>query len=60
MSTPKPGQPGRWRDYVIIDGLMTHKRWYNPDGTRKQGEALEREKAKVELERLAERIMACP
>ena len=40
------------------EGTLVHKRWLNEDGTRKTGIDLEKEQMKVELEIMAQRLIA--
>ncbi len=44
--------------FVMIDNMMSHKRWVNPDGSRKKGRELEREELKVAIEVLTQRLLA--
>lgn len=39
------------------DGFLTHKRWLNPDGSRKTGLALEEERVRVQLEKCARMLL---
>jgi hypothetical protein len=51
----------RWvsSDYrTTPDGTVTHKRWLNPDGSRKTGKDLEDELMRVELETIAQRLLS--
>ena len=59
MSEPIPGQPGRPHDYVVTpEGTLKHKRWLNPDGSRKEGAELAKEEMKVKLEVIARELLA--
>lgn len=54
---PNPGTARSITDdneaQISPHGLLTHRRWLNPDGTYKTGKDLEDELLRVELERLA-------
>ena len=46
-------------DYALTpQGTLVHKRWINPDGTRKEGVELEKEQLRVDLELIAQRLLA--
>lgn len=57
MRPPGQEDDGRPRDFRVVDDMLVHKRWLNPDGTYKEGQELELEQLRAELERLTKRIM---
>ena len=47
----------RPNDYIVIDGMLCHRRWINQDGARKTGQELEDERARVALEQAARLLL---
>ena len=46
-------------DYALTpQGTLVHRRWLNPDGSRKEGLELEKEQLRVELEVIADTLLA--
>lgn len=44
-------------DFRVVDGVLIHERWLNPDGTRKTGVELEKEELLVQIQCVASRLM---
>ena len=58
MTDAAAGTKGhRPHNYVVIDNMLYHRRWINPDGTHKTGRALNDERARVALEQAARLLL---
>lgn len=43
-------------DFVVVDGMLVHRRWVNEDGTMKTGRELQLALMQVELEDITRRL----